>query len=260
MNCPTRVQAARARPSAPRSARRTISPPVRSPSCPSASPSSKCCFGVKAVIAFGSKFMMLDIAVLVGAIRHFVERQIGNFDKRFLQSLVGRFRGGIERRHLVFSSATSAISASAMSLRPAFLAPPISFDAALLRACACSEAVMAARRASSRSISRCASPAKSGLRRVRRRSNSAGLSRIHLMSCMGGLRFVAVLYTFWATPSPFETRRLTARLEGWAGHYDRTNAPPALLLETRARLCPCFPIPERGMERREAPGRLRDAL
>ena len=50
---------------------------------------------------------------------------------------------------VVLSSATSAISFAARASSFAFLASPISFDAALRRACACSDFRIAARRFSS---------------------------------------------------------------------------------------------------------------
>jgi hypothetical protein len=66
----------------------------------------------------------------------------------------------------------------------AFLASPISFEAALRRACACSDARIAARRFSSIA----SSPAANGAspRRFSLASKTRGLSRIDLMSCMGG--------------------------------------------------------------------------
>ena len=50
------------------------------------------------VIALGSEFMMLDIAVLVGAVRHLVERQVRNFGQRLLQRFVGRLGVGFQLR------------------------------------------------------------------------------------------------------------------------------------------------------------------
>jgi hypothetical protein len=64
-----------------------------------------------------------------------------------------------------------------------FLAAPISRDAALRRASAASDAWIAARRRSSIPISRFASPESP--RRFSAASKASGLSRIHLMSCIG---------------------------------------------------------------------------
>ena len=50
------------------------------------------------IIAFGSKFMTLDIGVLVGAFGHSIERQIRNFGERFLELLGDRLlRWGLPR-------------------------------------------------------------------------------------------------------------------------------------------------------------------
>src|SRR4051812_2789206 len=83
---------------------------------------------------------------------------------------------------VVLSSATSAISFAARASSFVFLASPISFEAALRRACACSEARIAARRVSSIA----SSDADKGFRprRARPASKACGLSRIDLMSCM----------------------------------------------------------------------------
>ncbi len=52
------------------------------------------------VIAFGPEFMMLDIAVLVGAVRHLVERQIGDGRQNILKHHISVFRRLFELRHL----------------------------------------------------------------------------------------------------------------------------------------------------------------
>src|SRR5262249_44343729 len=81
-----------------------------------------------------------------------------------------------------FRRATSARSARAAASSLLFLAAPISREAALRRASAASAFWMAARRRSSISISRFASPASP--RRASPRSKASGLSRIHLISCI----------------------------------------------------------------------------
>src|SRR5262245_55502300 len=88
---------------------------------------------------------------------------------------------------LSFNPATSAISLSASALSFLALAWPISLDAALRRACACSSLAMALRRRSSmlRSVLISASSSAAGMPRRRSpRANSSAFSRIHLMSCM----------------------------------------------------------------------------
>ena len=67
----------------------------------------------------------------------------------------------------------------------AFLAPPISLDAALRRACASCSCVTTLRRVSSRAISSAAnftSPPGSSPRFLNPASNASAFSRIHLMS------------------------------------------------------------------------------
>jgi hypothetical protein len=81
------------------------------------------------------------------------------------------------------SSATSAISFEARASSFAFLASPISFDTELRRAWACSDAMIAARRFSS--IASSDEDNGSSPRRFSAASKASGLSRIHLMSCMG---------------------------------------------------------------------------
>ena len=83
---------------------------------------------------------------------------------------------------VVLSSATSAISALARASSFAFLASPISFDAALRRACICSDLRIAARRVSS--IASSDADNGSSPRRFKAASKACGLSRIDLMSCM----------------------------------------------------------------------------
>ena len=86
------------------------------------------------------------------------------------------------------SSATSAISFSAVASSFWALALPISFDAALRRACASSSVRICARRASSRAITSSTVARASAADAPRLASASArtcGLSRIHLMSSMG---------------------------------------------------------------------------
>jgi hypothetical protein len=84
---------------------------------------------------------------------------------------------------VVLSSATSAIRALARASSFAFLASPISFDAALRRACFCSDLRIAARRRSS--IASSDADSGSSPRRFRPASKALALSRIDLMSCMG---------------------------------------------------------------------------
>ena len=86
---------------------------------------------------------------------------------------------------VVLSSATSAISLLARASSLAFLASPISFEAALRRACACSDARIAARRFSSIASSDADSGASP--RRFSPASKAWGLSRIDLMSCMAAI-------------------------------------------------------------------------
>ena len=74
---------------------------------------------------------------------------------------------------VVLSSATSAISALARASSFAFLASPISFEAALRRACACSDLRIAARRFSS--IASSDGDNGSSPRRFRRGVESAGV-------------------------------------------------------------------------------------
>ena len=84
-----------------------------------------------------------------------------------------------------FSAATSAISAAALVSSFAPLALPISFDAALRRACASCSRVTTLRRASSSAISspeNLTSPPGSIPRFLNPASNACGLSRIHLIS------------------------------------------------------------------------------
>ena len=137
------------------------------------------------VIALRPEMMVLDIAVLVRAVRHLVERQVREFARAPSSSSVDsclllRF----ERRNLGLERARprpSAPAARASSLL--FFASPISFEAALRRACAASAVWIAARRRSSSAISRSRFTAASP-RRASPRSKASGLSRIHLMSCM----------------------------------------------------------------------------
>src|SRR5262249_14687963 len=51
---------------------------------------------IEAVVALGAEMMMLDIAGLVGAVRHLGERQIGNFRKHFVERVGGFLRGRFE--------------------------------------------------------------------------------------------------------------------------------------------------------------------
>ncbi len=81
-----------------------------------------------------------------------------------------------------FSAATSAIRSLALASSLFFFASPISFDAALRRACAPSAFWMAARRVSSSAINRCACGGSP--RRAKPRSKASGFSRMKRISCM----------------------------------------------------------------------------
>ncbi len=88
----------------------------------------------------------------------------------------------------VFSSATSAISFAAVASSFCALALPISFDAALRRACASSSPTICARRASSLAITSSTvarASADETPRFVSASARTSGLSRIHLISSMG---------------------------------------------------------------------------
>jgi hypothetical protein len=55
--------------------------------------------GRERVIALGSETMMLDIVVLVLAVRHFVERQVRNFGKRGVKIAGGSFLRNLKNRN-----------------------------------------------------------------------------------------------------------------------------------------------------------------
>ena len=67
--------------------------------------------GRKRVVALGAETMMLDVVLLVLAVGHFVERQIGNFGERIIQCFFGRLLLQLPSAELnSLSTATSAIS------------------------------------------------------------------------------------------------------------------------------------------------------
>ena len=92
---------------------------------------------------------MLDIVVLVLAVRHLVERQVRDLRERVVELLAEPPSPPPPspgcRPSARATSAISACAASASSLL--FLASPISFEAALRRACAASSFWIAVRRA-----------------------------------------------------------------------------------------------------------------
>ncbi len=148
---------------------------------PSASPISKCCLRlVKLELRRRADLAHLLVVLLVLAERHVVERQVGNDGERIAQLAVQLALGFLALGELSFSAATSAISALALASSFAALAAPISFDAALRRACASCSLVTWPRRASSSAISSADNGASP--RFLSPASNAAGLSLIHLMS------------------------------------------------------------------------------
>ena len=137
----------------------------------------------KAIIALGPEMVVLDIVVSCPcrpAPRRAADWEFARARRRAPREIF--FSSASSAGISDLSRATSAISACAAASSLLFFAAPISFDAALRRASAASAFWMAARRRSSISISRFASPLSP--RRASPRSKASGLSRIHLMSCM----------------------------------------------------------------------------
>ena len=135
------------------------------------------------VFALRSKPMMLDIVVLVFAVGHFVERQVGDFGERGVELVGGFFLRRFQRWNGVFQRRDFGQEPFArfLVLSPSW---PRRFPstAAFRRACAASAAWIARRRFSSSAISRCA--CGSSPRRVSPRSKASGFSRMKRMSCM----------------------------------------------------------------------------
>ena len=122
---------------------------------PSASPSSNAACGLNASAwRLRPEVVELDVVVLVLAVRHVVERQVRDRGQDVVEFLAEPLRPRPRSAGICsFSVATSAISAAAAASSLAFLAAPISLEAALRRACAASAFWIAARRCSSSAIS-----------------------------------------------------------------------------------------------------------
>src|SRR4051812_30157216 len=131
-----------------------------------------------------------------------------------------------------FNAATSAISFCAAVSSLFFFAAPISFDAALRRACACSALRIAPRRFSSSAIS--FPDSGESPRRASPASKAPGFSRIHLMSCMGG-SFESRRYTAFGSaarssypPLEGEGRQERSECRGGVNDLSRVLTPPRL--------------------------------
>lgn len=113
----------------------------------------KCSFGLKFIRGFCADQTDLDIAVLVGAIGHVIQRNVGNDRQRIAQrpfqaALLGLaiLDDGFEVRDIAFSFSARGRSLAAIAL-------PISFEAALRASCASCSPCRQARRSSSSAIS-----------------------------------------------------------------------------------------------------------
>ena len=139
------------------------------------------------IVALRPETMMLDVVVLVLAVGHVVERQIGNFGERIVQFFFAAFFFAPPSLGSIPSAPRPRPSSPWLLLRPcSSLASPISFDAALRRACAVSSAMnccspLLVERDQPLRL-RAASP-----RRASARSKASGFSRMKRMSCMQSL-------------------------------------------------------------------------
>ncbi len=149
---------------------------------PSASPMSKCSFGAKST-ARGSPTRR-------NSTLSFSSRPSGTSSSGVLgisasalsSAKIASRSSASNSASAVFKSPTSIFKALARSASPAFIAAPISFDAALRRSCVACALVIALRRRSSSARSFSASGSRPLL--LRPRSKTFAFSRIHLMSYM----------------------------------------------------------------------------
>ena len=175
------------RPSAPRSGSRTASPPSRSPSGPAPRRSRSAAWACWSSRASAARRRGAPPCCRARPCPPAPPSRgrLGMTDSASCSALSAAACAFSPSASASFSAATSAISAAALASSLAPLALPISFDAALRRACASCSRVMTSRRVSSSAISSAAnltSPPGSSPRFRNPASNACGLSRIHLMS------------------------------------------------------------------------------
>jgi hypothetical protein len=150
---------------------------------PSASPISKCCFGSKSNSRGLPSLRTSTLAVSSGPTGTSSAGTLGMAASASSSSRSISFAAASASGIRSLIPATSPISASARASSFAFLASPISFDAALRRSCnPCSSAISPRRFSSSatRPSAWGSSPRLSSAL-----SKASGLSRIQRMSCMG---------------------------------------------------------------------------
>ena len=153
---------------------------------PSASPISKCCFGVKSSRAGVPTLRTSTLPVSSAPSGTSARGRFGMTSRAALISASSLRSSSSPLAIVSLRSATSAINRAAVASSFAPLALPISFEAAFRRDCASCSAVSVARRLSSSATNAAACGASP--RRCKLASKASALSLIHLMSNTVGPR------------------------------------------------------------------------
>ena len=140
-------------------------------------------FRLESIFPLRAEAMMLDVALLVLAVGHFVERQIGDLRQCVVERLGGSFSSTSSAGMVSLNAATSASITLLVLFRPCLLRLADVFRGGIAAGLGGFERENGGA-ALLVDLDECAASGRAVPRRASARSKASGLSRMKLMSCM----------------------------------------------------------------------------